>query len=311
MRPLHPLMIHAILFQKERLRQSGGAPFGLDDTSGGIRAFRRIVPALSAQTRAELEGCLQVFRELILPNRFPLGFVEHAHAVFAVVAHLQRLAGRDRPHLAPQESAKRMLGLLQRRRELFLVDLSGEIHRVDEADVDPALEVGRAAVIAQHAEAETLQQRAEARRLLKEIDRRADDETAGVQDPVDQRREIVVPVTFAALGVFALAGKTAAAAAEAQVVQVDVLGFGAHILRALLRLPQHHGGVPVFAGAGVYKNRFHVFFLHFRCEIPDEAFGILIPVPESTAKSACIHNIMRRRRLQRCGFCCLHRRNIV
>ena len=58
-----------------------------------------------------------------------------------------------------------------------------------------------------------------------------------MEDLVNQRRQIVLPIALVPLRAFALTGKTAPAAGEVQVIQIDILRFRTNGLRTFLGFP--------------------------------------------------------------------------
>ena len=97
-----------------------------------------------------------------------------------------------------------------------------------------------------------------------EVDGRAQDDSIRVSELSEHGREVILHGA-AAVGraVHALAGKTAAAAREAEVIEVDEFGFGVFpgVFHAVQGPGKKTGRVAPFAGAAVDGTDFHGFTL--------------------------------------------------
>ena len=117
------------------------------------------------------------------------------------------------------------------------------------------------AVIGHDTEDQPLIEGAELSSRLSKVNRAANDHGICVENLIDQRRKIILPVALTRISTFALAGKAATSAGKVQVVEINILDLGTDRFCTLLCFLEELCCVPVLPRTRVQNNSFHAVFL--------------------------------------------------
>ena len=239
-------------------------------TIGGAFGFGQIKVWLLGRIHeplSQLVGVLQVDGEMLVAE-FAFGLlVEHRHDIAGIVVELVRVA--DVQCLAVAEVRTQLVaagaeqhGVIPLRHRLL-----GDVHRENHSRLfgdNGAFAVSLLVnVVREVGEDQPFKERACLASRVAEIDGRADHNHTGLAGFFERRSQPVADGAHAVgLGVLQLAGETALASRECEVVKVNHFGLRTRLHSTTHGAFQQQSRIFVFARTAVDKQRFNSLFLH-------------------------------------------------